>query len=138
VASGGLSFLSSITVTGSIPLRVEVPGIPAPPGFDPRLTLRAVPGQSEHRWGVNGGAGLRFGGRVALVGEMRVFYFRKYELRFEAVDGAEILDELVSHLSITRFEPVFINAHRRARRSSSDRPRAQGLLRISLQSNCHL
>ena len=110
VASGGLSFLSSITVTGSIPLRVEVPGIPAPPGFDPRLTLRAVPGQSEHRWGVNGGAGLRFGGRVALIGEMRVFYVRDYDLRFEAVDGAEILDELVSHLSVTRFTPVFINA----------------------------
>lgn len=110
VASGGLSFLSGITVTGSIPLRVEVPGVPAPPGFDPRLTLRAVPGQSEHRWGVNGGAGLRIGGRVALIGEMRVFYFRDYELRFEAVNGAEILDELVSHLSITRFEPVFINA----------------------------
>ena len=110
MASGGLSFLSSITVTGSIPLRVEVPGIPAPPGFDPRLTLRAVPGQSEHRWGVNGGAGLRFGGRVALIGEMRVFYVRDYDLRFEAVDGAEILDELVSHLSVTRFTPVFINA----------------------------
>jgi hypothetical protein len=57
VASGGLSYLSDITVTGFIPLRVEVPGIPLPPGFDPTITLRAVPGQSEHRWGVNAGAG---------------------------------------------------------------------------------
>jgi hypothetical protein len=69
VVSGRLSYLSSITVTGSIPLRVEVPGIPTAPGFDPKLTLRAVPGQSEHQWGVNGGAGLRIGGRVALMGE---------------------------------------------------------------------
>jgi hypothetical protein len=110
VVSGGLSYLSSITVTGSIPLRVEVPGIPTPPGFDPKLTLRAVPGQSEHRWGVNGGAGLRIGGRVALMGEMRVFYFREYDLRFEAENGGDVFDELVSRLAITRFEPVFINA----------------------------
>ena len=50
IASGGLSYLNDITVTGSVPLRVEIPGIPST-GFDPRLTLRAVPGQSEHRWG---------------------------------------------------------------------------------------
>jgi hypothetical protein len=69
VASGGLTYLSSISVTGSIPVRLEIPGVPLPPSFAPRLTLRAVPGQSEHRWGVNGGAGLRIGGRVALMGE---------------------------------------------------------------------
>jgi len=110
VVSGGLSYLSSITVTGSIPLRVDVPGIPAPPGFDPKLTLRAVPGQSDHRWGVNGGAGLRFGGRVALTGEVRVFYFREYELRFEADHSVKILDELLSGLASIHFNPVFVNA----------------------------
>jgi hypothetical protein len=110
VASGGLSYLPDINVTGSIPLRVEVPGIPAPPGFNPTLTLRAVPGQSEHRWGVNGGAGLRIGGRVALMGEVRVFYFREYELRFEAQNSPEILDELLAALAPVGFEPVFVNA----------------------------
>jgi hypothetical protein len=110
VASGGLSYLSDITVTGSIPLRVEVPGIPLPPGFDPTITLRAEPGQSEHRWGVNAGAGLRIGGRVALMAEVRVFYFRQYELRFEAEDGLEILDDLLAGLAPVRFDPVFVNA----------------------------
>ena len=109
IASGGLSYLNDITVTGSVPLRVEIPGIPST-GFDPRLTLRAVPGQSEHRWGVNGGAGLRIGGRVALIGEVRVFYFREYELRFATEDGSEILDELLEGLAPVRFHPVFVNA----------------------------
>jgi hypothetical protein len=110
VASGGLTYLSSISVTGSIPVRLEIPGIPLPPSFAPRLTLRAVPGQSEHRWGVNGGAGLRIGGRVALMGEVRVFYFREYELRFEAGEGLEFLDELLAGLASVRFDPVFVNA----------------------------
>jgi hypothetical protein len=110
VASGGLSYLPDITVTGTVPVRVEVPGIPTPPGFNPQLTLRAVPGQSEHRWGVNGGAGLRIGGRVALMGEVRVFYFREHELRFEAVNGLGIFDELLATLAPVRFDPVFVNA----------------------------
>jgi hypothetical protein len=110
VVSGGLSYLSDISVTGSIPLRLEVPGIPSPPVFDPKLTLVAVPGQSDHRWGVNGGAGLRIGGRVAFVGEVRVFYFREYELRFAADNGSDILDELLAGLAPVRFEPVFVNA----------------------------
>ncbi len=110
VVSGGLSYLSDISLTGSIPLRLEVPGIPLPPSFDPKLTLVAVPGQSDHRWGVNGGAGLRIGGRVALVGEVRVFYFREYELRFSAENGSDILDELLAGLAPVRFDPVFVNA----------------------------
>jgi hypothetical protein len=109
-ASGGLSYLSSIDLTGSVPLRIEVAGIPTPPGFDPKLTLRAVPGESEHRWGLNGGAGLRIGGPVALIGEVRVFYFREYELRFEGETGLEILNELLSNLAVVRFDPVFVNA----------------------------
>jgi hypothetical protein len=31
-------------------------------------------------------------------------------LRFEAENGGDVFDELVSRLAITRFEPVFINA----------------------------
>ncbi len=109
VVSGGLSYLPDVSVTGSIPLRVEIPGIPSLP-VDPKLRLVAVPGQSDHRWGVNGGAGLRIGGRVALMGEVRVFYFREYELRFETENGADILDELLAGLAPVRFEPVFVNA----------------------------
>jgi hypothetical protein len=110
VVSGGLSYLPDINVTGSVPLGVEVPGVPPPPGFSPTLTLVAAPGQSDNRWGINGGAGLRLGGRVALIGEVRVFYFREYELRFGAEDGLEILDDLLSGLDPVRFEPVFVNA----------------------------
>jgi hypothetical protein len=110
IVSGGLSYLPDITVTGTIPLSVMLPGIPTPPAFAPRLALRAVPGQAEHRWGVNGGAGLRIGGRVALMGEVRVFYFREHELRFEAENDLDILDELLDGLEPVRFEPVFVNA----------------------------
>jgi hypothetical protein len=110
VASGGLSFLPDITLTGTIPLRVEFPGLPVLPELDPTLTLRAVPGQSEHRWGVNGGAGLRLGGRVALTGEVRVFYFREYELRFGADNDLGFLDELLAGLASVGFEPIFVNA----------------------------
>jgi hypothetical protein len=109
VVSGGLSYLPDVTVTGSIPLRVEVSGVPLP-DINPRLTLRVAPGQSEDRWGVNGGAGLRIGGRVALMGEVRVFYFKDYELRFGAENSGEILDEVLSGLAPVRFDPVFINA----------------------------
>jgi hypothetical protein len=110
VFSGGLSYLPEFSVAGSNPMRLDALGIPLPPGVDPKLRLRVTPGQSEHRWGVNGGAGLRLGGRVALTGEVRVFYFRDYELRFQADNGQEILDELLSRLAPVRFDPVFVNA----------------------------
>jgi hypothetical protein len=108
VASGGLSFLPDVNVTGSIPLRVE--GVPGVSDFDPKLILRAVPGQSDHRWGVNGGAGLRIGGRVALMAEVRLFYFREYALRFEAENDPGILNEVLAGLAPVRFDPVFVNA----------------------------
>jgi hypothetical protein len=110
VVSGGLSYLPDISVTGSLPLSVEVTGIPVEPGFTPRITLRAAPGQSDDRWGVNGGAGLRLGGRVALMGEVRVFYFQDYELRFGLENGPDILDDLIADLAPVRFDPVFVNA----------------------------
>jgi hypothetical protein len=110
VVSGGLSYLPDVTVTGTVPLRLDLSGIPALPGFSPQLTLRAVPGQSEHRWGVNGGAGLRLGGRVGFIGEVRVFYFREYELRFGTENDFPILDQLLAGLASVRFDPVFVNA----------------------------
>jgi hypothetical protein len=109
VASGGLSYLPDITLTGSVPIRVEVSGVSLP-DLNPRLTLRVAPGQSEDRWGVNGGIGLRLGGRVALMGEVRVFYFQDYDLRFGAENSGAILDEVLSGLAPVRFDPVFINA----------------------------
>ena len=110
VASGGLSYLPDINVTGSLPLRVEVSGVPTAFDLNQRITLRAAPGQSEDRWGVNGGLGLRLGGRLALIGEVRVFYFQDYELRFGAENGSEILNELLAGLAPVRFDPVFVNA----------------------------
>jgi hypothetical protein len=107
--SGGLSYLPDLTVTGSVPLEVDAPQLP-PLGFDAGLRLRATPGQSEHRWGVNGGAGLRIGGRVALIGEVRAFYFRDYELRFGTTSGPDLLDDLLAEADAVRFEPVFFNA----------------------------
>lgn len=109
VASGGVSYLPDITVSGSVPLAVESPQLP-PLGFNAGLTLRATPGQSGHRFGVNGGVGLRIGGRVGLIGEVRGFYFREYDLRFGTSNGPELLDELLAEADPVRFEPVFINA----------------------------
>jgi hypothetical protein len=110
IASGGLSYLPDVSITGSVPLAVDVPGLPVLPGFDAAMTLRATPGQAEHRFGVNGGAGVRIGGRVALTAEARAFYFREYELRFVSADGPEILDDLLAGVVPVRFRPVFVNA----------------------------
>ena len=109
IVSGGLSYLPDINVTGSLPMRVEVPGAPPQPDLSPTLTLRAVPGQSKDRWGVNGGAGVRIGGRLALIGEVRVFYFRDYELRFDAEDSPPLLDQWLESLAPATFDPVFVN-----------------------------
>jgi hypothetical protein len=110
VVSGGVSYLPDISITGSVPLAVQVPGLPTLPGFDAGLTLRATPGQAEHRFGINGGGGLRVGGRVALIAEARAFYFREYELRFASANGPELLDDLLAGLAPIRFRPVFVNA----------------------------
>lgn len=109
VVSGGLTYLPDINVTGSVPFSAEASGVSLPL-VDADLTLRLTPEQDEHRWGVNGGAGLRIGGRVALMAEARVFYFREYELRFGLEDGLAILDDLLEAIPPIRFRPVFLNA----------------------------
>ena len=109
VVSGGLSYLPGITVTGSVPVSLDISSVPALPQFDARLRLRAVAGSDDH-WGVNGGAGLRFGGRVAVIGEVRVFYFPTHELRFDVENELEVFQELLDNLEPIRFEPVFVNA----------------------------
>lgn len=110
VVSGGLSHLPDITIGGSVPFTAEAPGLPVLPIVDAALTLRATPGEDESRTGVNAGAGLRIGGRVALMAEARVFYFREYELRFALEDTVVILDDLLDAIPPVRFRPVFVNA----------------------------
>jgi hypothetical protein len=109
IASGGVSYLPDIEVSGSVPLTVDAPDLPAL-GINAGLTLRGTPGQSEHRFGLNGGAGLRIGRRVALLAEIRGFYFRDYELRFGTASGPDLLDDLLAEAEPVRFSPVFVNA----------------------------
>jgi len=111
VASGGFSYLPDVSISGSVPLSAQIVGLPVFSSLDAPLRLRAAPGESNHRFGVNGGAGLRIGGRwVALMAEVRAFYFREYELRF-GVDGAPALvTDLLDGLAPVRFEPVIVNA----------------------------
>jgi hypothetical protein len=111
VASAGVSYLPGITITGSVPVAVQVAGLPSFPALAPRLTLEGTPGQAEHRYGANGGAGLRVGGRrVALMAEVRAFYFREFELRFGARDGPDLIGDLLGSITPVRFEPVLVNA----------------------------
>jgi hypothetical protein len=109
--SGGFSYLPDVTITGAVPLSAQVGGVPILTDLQPRLRLQAAPGESDHRYGVNGGAGLRIGGsRVAVMGEVRVFYFREYELRFSVEDAPDIVEDLLEGLDPIRFEPVIVNA----------------------------
>jgi hypothetical protein len=110
VASGGVSYLPDIRVTGTLPLAVQAPALPIVPGLDARLTLRATPGQAEHRFGLNGGLGVRAGGRIGLVAEARAFYFREYELRFGTETGPDLIDDLLANVAPVRFRPLFVNA----------------------------
>src|SRR5688500_5433167 len=110
IGSGGLSYLPDIDVPGSIPLAVDAPAIPGLPGFDARLRLRASPDESGHRFGVNGGVGIRVGGRVALMAEVRGFYFGDYDLRFSSEQGDGLIDDLLAQAATVSFRPVFVNA----------------------------
>lgn len=110
VASGGLSFLPDFEVSGSIPLSVEAPEFLAIPDVNAALTLRAVPNQATHRFGINAGAGVRAGRRIAFVADVRAFYFREFTLQFARASGPELLDDLLSGATPVRFTPVFFNA----------------------------
>jgi hypothetical protein len=110
VVSGGLSYLPDVTITGSVPLSVEIGGLSPLPGLEPRLRLRAAPGESGHRVGVNGGAGIRVGSRVAFMAEVRVFYFSEFELQFDVENAPDLVAELVQGVAPVRFEPVIVNA----------------------------
>ena len=92
-------------------MSAEVAGFPIISGLVPRLRLEVAPGESEHRFGLNGGAGLRIGSsRVAFMGEVRVFYFREYELRFNVANAPSVVEDLIDGLDPVRFEPIIVNA----------------------------
>jgi hypothetical protein len=110
VLSGGLSVLPDVTITGSVPVALDIAGLSVLQGAAPRLRLRAAPGESEHRIGINGGAGLRLGGdRVALLVEVRGFYFREYDLRFEVEDAPDFAATLLESIDPIGFRPVIVN-----------------------------
>lgn len=108
VASGGFSYLPDFTVTGTTPVRLSVDGLPAF-GTTTAVGLRVSPTESGHRFGVNGGAGLRFGiaPNVSLFGEGRVFYFSEYELTIDVDDPR--LEELAGTVEQARFRPIVVN-----------------------------
>lgn len=109
VASGGVSYLPDINITGSIPLAVDAPALPGLPSFDARLSLRASPGDEGGRFGVNGGAGVRIGDRVGFVAELRGFYFGEYDLRFASDDAEDLVNDLLAEAAPVSFRPVFVN-----------------------------
>ena len=111
VASGGVSLLPNVDISGSVPLTVQIAGLPPLPGVQPEIRLTAAPGEADHRFGVNGGVGLRIGGgNVAVIGEVRGFYFREYVLGFDAEGAPDIVIDLLEGLEPVRFEPIIVNA----------------------------
>jgi hypothetical protein len=114
VASGGVSYLPKLEATGTLPLDFEVSGVPVLPNASGRLRLVALPTQSEHRFGVNGGAGIRigFGGNVALMAEARAFAFKEYDLIFELATSPPVpfTDELIEAIGPIEFTPIYFQA----------------------------
>ena len=111
VVSGGLSLLPDVSITGAAPVSVQVTGLPSLPVFQPQLRLLVAPGQSEHRVGVNGGAGLRLGaGRLGVIAEVRGFYFREYDLRIDPEGAPEFVRTLLNSSDPIRFRPIIVNA----------------------------
>jgi hypothetical protein len=111
VVSGGVSLLPDVTISGSVPVTVQIAGLPTLPGVEPRLRLLAAPGQSEHRFGINGGAGLRLGGGpIGVIAEIRAFYFRDYELQFDVEGAPELAAAVLENVGAIRFQPVIVNA----------------------------
>jgi hypothetical protein len=110
VASGGLSYLPAITIQGTLPVTVEAPGILNPATVGASLRLVGTPSETEHQWGLNGGVGFRVGNRrVALLAEVRAFYFREFELRFDSPGGPDLLNTVLGGIDPIHFEPVIVN-----------------------------
>jgi hypothetical protein len=110
IASGGLSYLPDIGITGSVPLQAEILGLPVLPALQPTLSLVATPEQAAHRWGFNAGAGIRVGGRLSVIAEARLFYFKSYDLFFSMQDALPLVNDLVNGIGTIRFNPIILNA----------------------------
>jgi hypothetical protein len=110
IASGGLSYLPDIRIEGSLPIDAQLLGLPVLPSLQPRLALLATPEQAGHRWGVNGGAGIRVGGRLSFIAEARLFYFGSYDLHFVMDDPIPLVNDLVAGIGTIRFNPIILNA----------------------------
>lgn len=93
-----------------LPVTFEVAGVLPPSTLNANLRLIGTPRETRHRWGLNGGAGVRVGGdRVALMAEARAFYFREFELRFTAPDAPDLVNVVLQGIDPIRFEPVIVN-----------------------------
>ena len=110
IGSGGLSYLPDIRINGSLPIDAKLLGLPVLPSLQPRLALLATPEQAGHRWGVDGGAGIRVGGRLSFIAEARLFYFGSYDLHFVMDDPIPLVNDLVAGIGTIRFNPIILNA----------------------------
>ena len=110
VASGGFSLLPDVEFEGTVPVAVQAFGIPVSSDRLP-LRLAVSRGSSNRRYGLNGGGGLRIGGRrVGVIGEVRVFYFKDYDLPFAADDAPGIVADLLDQIPAVTFDPIIVNA----------------------------
>lgn len=110
-ASGGISYLPSLSASGTLPVAASIVGLPGI-GTSAGLRLEAEPSDADSRFGGNAGAGLRvtLAPHVALFGEARIFGFQEYDLRF-VLDDSDLagLDEFVEFPSV-QFTPVYFHA----------------------------
>lgn len=108
VASGGVSYLPRFNVSGDTSVQLTVNGLPS---LDSSTRLRLVvsPTESNHRFGVNGGVGLRVkvAPGLSVFGEARGFYFKEYDLSVDVDDPR--LAALVGELEQPRFKPIIVN-----------------------------
>jgi hypothetical protein len=107
-ASGGFSYLPGFEARGTVPLSFQLQGISGV--AQPTLRVRVDPEETEHSFGVNGGGGVRIGGRVGVFAEARVFYFKSYELNLAFDDAQPLVDLLLDEIDPVRFRPVIFNA----------------------------
>lgn len=108
LVSGGLSYLPGFEVSGTVPVGFQL-GSTGGLG-QPTLRVRIDPEESDNSFGVNGGAGIRLGGRVGVFAEARVFYFKSYELSLEFDDAQPLVNQLLDEVDTVRFRPLIVNA----------------------------
>ncbi len=114
VASGGLSYMPSVTVEVSVEAALgigDIPGLPAIPLPDLGVSAAAT---LDGGFGGNLGAGLRVpvGSRVTLLFEARAFGFPKQQIQWDSGSGdsSPIEDALAAALDPIEFEHGFFQA----------------------------